>query len=91
MELSGNRAAEAKKKRIIPRHILLAVKQDGELDVLCRNVTIPEGGVLPNIHKVLLPKLTQERLDRLSQEQLEEGHENHDDENKDWTEVVNLA
>jgi histone H2A len=56
LELAGNCAHDSKKRRIIPRHILLAVKNDDELNRLFRNVTIAQGGVLPNIHSVLLPK-----------------------------------
>lgn len=61
MELSGNAARDNKKRRIIPRHITLAVKSDPELDVLLQDVTISNGGVLPFIHQVLLPKQTKER------------------------------
>ena len=42
--------------RIIPRHIQLAVRNDEELNKLLGGVTIAQGGVLPNIHAVLLPK-----------------------------------
>jgi histone H2A len=56
VELSGNAAKDHKKKRITPRHILLALRHDMELNTLCQDVTIPSGGVLPNIHSVLLPK-----------------------------------
>ncbi len=56
MELAGNCSKDSQKKRIIPRHILLAVKNDEELNKLFKNVTIAQGGVLPNIHAVLLPK-----------------------------------
>ncbi|CAM9864951.1 unnamed protein product, partial [Hapterophycus canaliculatus] len=45
-----------KKARIIPRHIQLAVRNDEELNKLLGEVTIASGGVLPNIHAVLLPK-----------------------------------
>ncbi|EJK53221.1 hypothetical protein THAOC_27394, partial [Thalassiosira oceanica] len=45
-----------KKARIIPRHITLAVKNDEELNKLLGGVTIASGGVLPNIHAVLLPQ-----------------------------------
>ena len=45
-----------KKVRIIPRHIQLAVKNDEELNKLLSRTTIASGGVLPNIHAVLLPK-----------------------------------
>ena len=56
LELAGNAARDNKKSRIIPRHITLAVRNDGELNKFLGNVTIPAGGVLPNIHSVLLPK-----------------------------------
>ena len=35
--------------------VLQAVKNDEELNRLLGNVTIASGGVLPNIHAVLLP------------------------------------
>jgi histone H2A len=56
LELAGNAARDNKKSRIIPRHITLAVKNDEELNKLLGSVTIAAGGVLPNIHAVLLPK-----------------------------------
>jgi histone H2A len=56
VELAGNAAADNKKKRIIPRHLQLAVRNDEELNKLFKNVTIAQGGVLPNIHQNLLPK-----------------------------------
>ena len=56
LELAGNAARDNKKTRIIPRHIQLAVRNDEELSKLLAGVTIAEGGVLPNIHAVLLPK-----------------------------------
>jgi len=56
LELAGNAARDNKKSRIIPRHITLAVKNDEELNKLLGDVTIAQGGVLPNIHAVLLPK-----------------------------------
>ncbi|KAL9677239.1 hypothetical protein QQ045_005467 [Rhodiola kirilowii] len=46
---------ETKKNRIVPRHIQLAVRNDEELSKLLGNVTIANGGVLPNIHQHLLP------------------------------------
>ena len=55
LELAGN-ASRDNKKRIIPRHIQLAVRNDEELNKLLGGVTIASGGVLPNIHAVLLPK-----------------------------------
>ena len=58
LELAGNAARDNKKTRIVPRHITLAVKNDEELNKLLGGVTIAAGGVLPNIHAVLLPKKT---------------------------------
>ena len=54
LELAGNAARDNKKARIIPRHIQLAVRNDEELGKLMGGVTIAAGGVLPNIHAVLL-------------------------------------
>ncbi|KAI3716634.1 hypothetical protein L1987_67646 [Smallanthus sonchifolius] len=56
LELAGNAARDNKKNRIIPRHVLLAVRNDDELGKLLGGVTIAHGGVLPNINPVLLPK-----------------------------------
>ncbi|OVA03529.1 Histone H2A [Macleaya cordata] len=56
LELAGNAARDNKKSRIIPRHILLAVRNDEELGKLLSGVTIAHGGVLPNINPILLPK-----------------------------------
>ena len=56
LELSGNAARDNKKNRIVPRHIQLAIRNDEELSKLLGGVTIASGGVLPNIHSVLLPK-----------------------------------
>ncbi|KAK4739271.1 hypothetical protein R3W88_002968 [Solanum pinnatisectum] len=56
LELAGNAARDNKKSRIIPRHVLLAVRNDEELGKLLAGVTIASGGVLPNINPILLPK-----------------------------------
>jgi histone H2A len=55
VELAGNAARDNKKVRIVPRHIMLAVRNDEELSKLLNTVTISAGGVLPQIHKTLLP------------------------------------
>lgn len=57
LELAGNAARDNKKTRIIPRHIQLAVRNDEELNKLFGGVTIAQGGVLPSIHSVLVPKV----------------------------------
>ncbi|KAI8479304.1 hypothetical protein Bbelb_429430 [Branchiostoma belcheri] len=56
LELAGNAARDNKKTRIIPVTLQLAVRNDEELNRLMGGVTIAQGGVLPNIHAVLLPK-----------------------------------
>lgn len=58
VELAGNAARDNNKLRILPRHIQLAIRNDEELSRLLQGVTISQGGVLPNIHAVLLPKKT---------------------------------
>ena len=56
LELAGNACRDNKKKRINPRHVQLAVRNDEELNKLFQGINIAQGGVLPNIHAVLLPK-----------------------------------
>ena len=56
LELAGNAAKDNKRSRIVPRHIQLAVRNDEELNKFLGSVTVAQGGVLPNIHAVLLPK-----------------------------------
>lgn len=55
LELAGNAAKDNKKTRILPRHIMLAIKNDDELSRLLGSVTIASAGVMPNIHEALLP------------------------------------
>jgi histone H3/H4 len=61
LELAGNAARDNKKTRIIPRHLQLAVRNDEELNKLLGGVTIAQGGVLPNIQAVLLPKKSEKK------------------------------
>ena len=56
LELAGNAARDNKKKRVIPRHLQLAIRNDEELNKLLHGVTIAQGGILSNIQAVLLPK-----------------------------------
>ncbi|CAL1677419.1 unnamed protein product [Lasius platythorax] len=57
LELAGNAARDNKKTRIIPRYLQLAIR----LNKLLSGVTIAQGGVLPNIQAVLLPKKTEKK------------------------------
>uniref|UniRef100_UPI00398F060F histone H2A-like n=1 Tax=Pristiophorus japonicus TaxID=55135 RepID=UPI00398F060F len=58
LELAGNAARDNKKTCTIPRQLQLAVRNDQELNKLLDSMTIAQGGVLPNIQAVLLPKKT---------------------------------
>ena len=44
------------RRTITPRHIMLGVRNDAELNELLKNVHISSGGVLPCIHPSLLKK-----------------------------------
>jgi histone H2A len=61
LELAGNAARDNKKSGVIPRHIQLAVRNDEELSKLLGQVTVANGGTLPNIHQVLLPKKAEKK------------------------------
>ena len=56
LELAGNAARDNQPRRNIPRPIQRAVRTDEELNKLLGGVTIASGGVLPNVHAVLIPK-----------------------------------
>lgn len=58
MEIAGEVAKDHKRKRITPRHIMLAVSMDEEFDKLFAHTTIASGGVLPKINPILLEKKT---------------------------------
>jgi len=57
LELAGNAARDNRKIRIVPRHIMLAVRNDEELNKLLNSVTIAGTGVIPNIHAFFLPRV----------------------------------
>jgi histone H2A len=56
LELAGNVARDHKKSRISPRHIMVAVRNDEELNDLLSNITISSAGVVPHIHRAILGK-----------------------------------
>lgn len=57
VELAGNASRDNKRARIIPRHLLLAIINDQELNtiILQQNCILGSGGVMPNIYTPLLP------------------------------------
>jgi len=56
MELAGNNARDAGRKRITVRHIKLAILNDEELAAAFDDVVMA-GGVMSNIHSEFLPKV----------------------------------
>ncbi|KAJ7155543.1 histone H2A type 1 [Mycena crocata] len=60
LELAGNCARDNRRVHIIPRHLLLAIKNDDEMDRLLKNTIILQGGVKPFIHSKLIPSVGRE-------------------------------
>ena len=54
LELAGIVVRGCGSDKILPRHVLLAVKNDSELDKLLKGVVIEGGGVLPATHQPCL-------------------------------------
>ena len=54
LEVSGDVSVAHKKKRIIPRHLVLGIRNDEELSEICKQTVFAEGGVMPHIEPVLL-------------------------------------
>ena len=55
LELAGNATITAKKQRITPRAVFLAVKEDTELDQLLSDTMISNGGVREHVDPSLMP------------------------------------
>ncbi|KOB72737.1 Histone H2A [Operophtera brumata] len=58
LELASDAAKDNNKSRLSPRHILLAIRKDEELNRMLAGATISQGGVVQSIHPHLLPKKT---------------------------------
>lgn len=58
LESAGKITKDHSTLRITPRHILLAIRSDRELDQLFKG-NVRSGGVVPMIHAALLPKASQ--------------------------------
>lgn len=55
LQISGDISKQKKNRRIIPRHIMIAIRNDEELNTLLKDVIIPQAGVVRNINSFLLP------------------------------------
>lgn len=64
MLIAGDEAKKAHRLRIIPRHLMLAVRTDEELQELLKKVTFPESGVLSGVHPLLTFKKSPMNLSR---------------------------
>ncbi|XP_038217787.1 histone H2A, sperm-like [Zerene cesonia] len=69
LELSLEVAKNNNKTRIIPRHIMVAIKTDDELNRMLSGVTISQSGVLPSINSVLLPRKTVKNTSKMQSSQ----------------------
>lgn len=55
LELAGNASKDMHLRRITPRHLLLALRSDSELDMMFPGL-VPRGGVVPHINIALINK-----------------------------------
>jgi histone H2A len=69
VELSTNCAIDQKKKSICPRHVMLAIRNDEELETFFKGVTFTSSGSLVQVHQNLLPpSLKNKKLEKLTTE-----------------------
>jgi histone H2A len=61
LELAGNACKDLRARRVTPRHIVLAVRGDEELDNFCGQAVVAGGGVIPHIHKSLINKCSKKK------------------------------
>lgn len=54
VELGGYLATHDKRRRITPRHLMIAIRTDEELNALIGSATFAQSGVVPNIPIALL-------------------------------------
>jgi len=77
LEISGNVAVDEKLRRITPRHINLALRNDEELDALVPSGAIAGGGVIPWIHRSLMPPAKPEQaLDKATRKKKPKNNTN---------------
>ena len=56
LEITGNVCRQNRKKKITPRHMMIAIRTDLDLDEFARDTSIDGSGCIPNIPKLLAPK-----------------------------------
>ena len=61
LEVAGDATRQDNRKRITPRNIMLAVRNDEELSSLTKKVHFPESGAIPFIQPILLKKPLKKR------------------------------
>lgn len=71
LDIAGDVAAQKKRARITPRHITLAIANDGDLEELFKNSVIAGGGKAPFIHKKLLKMKTKPKKKKSAFAQVE--------------------
>jgi len=69
LEVAGNNALADKKHRLRPRHVMLAIQEDQDLQKLLGGVTIAGAGVAPGIQEFLKPK--KDKISKKQQEKVE--------------------